>query len=92
MVGPNQGEKKEKETQIRDLEIEEGNNENSQESDNTWFSSWSSLSTTFDSFKGKKREFSDDDKEEDKWLSSFCSKKRNESSSNQSTQAANKGR
>ena len=71
------------------MKIEEGNNENSQESDNSWFSSWSSLSTTFDSPKGKKREFSDDDKEEDKWLSSFCSKERNESSSNQSTQATN---
>ena len=62
-----QGEKKEEEPQISDLKIDECNNENSQESDNSWFSSWSGLSTTFDLPKGKKREFSDDDEEENKW-------------------------
>ena len=95
-----QGEKKEEEPQISDLKIDECNNENSQESDNSWFSSWSGLSTTFDLPKGKKREFSDDDEEENKWWSSFCSKVINESksesffstqpgSSSQSTQATN---
>ena len=39
------------------------------------------LSTTFDSPKTKKREFSDVDEEEDQWWSSFCSKERNKSKS-----------
>ena len=95
-----EGEKKEDEPQISDLKIEEGNNEDSEESDNSWFSSWSDLNTTFDSPKGKKREFSNDDEEKDKWCSSSCSKERNESksksffstkpsSSSQSTRATN---
>ena len=62
-----EGETKEEEPQIIDLKIDKGNNENSQESGSSWFSSWSSLRTTFDWRKGKKREFSDDDEEEDKW-------------------------
>ena len=74
-------EKKEEEPQISDLKIDEGNNENSQESDNSWFSSWSGLSTTFDSPKGKRRKFCNDDEEEDKWWSSFCGKERNGSKS-----------
>ena len=94
------GRKERKKPQISDLKIDEGNSENSQENDNSWFSSWSALSTTFDSPKSKKGEFSNDDEEEDKWWSSFCSKERNESksesffstqpsSSSQSTQATN---
>ena len=94
-----EGDKKEEEHQISDLKTDKGNNENSQESDNSWFSSWSGLSTTFDLPKGKKREFSNGDEEEEKW-SSFCSKEKNESksesffstqvsSSSQSTQATN---
>ena len=94
-----EGDQKEEEHQISDLKTDKGNNENSQESDNSWFSSWSGLSTTFDLPKGKKREFSNDDEEEEKW-SSFCSKEKNESksesffstqvsSSSQSTQATN---
>ena len=93
-------EKKEEEPQISELKIDEGNNENSQESDNSWFSSWSDLSTTFDLPKGENRKFSNGDEEEDKWWSAFCSKERNESksesvfstqpsSSSQSTQATN---
>ena len=72
-----EGEKKEEEPQISDVKIDEGNNENSQESDNSWFSSQSSLSTTFDLPKGKKREYRDGDEEEDQWWSSFCSKQKN---------------
>lgn len=37
----------------------------SQGSDNSWFSSWSGLSTTFYSPESKKKEFSNDDEEED---------------------------
>ena len=37
----------------------------SQGSDNSWFSSWSGLSTTFCSPESKKKEFSNDDEEED---------------------------
>ena len=75
------GRKERKKPQISDLKIDEGNSENSQENDNSWFSSWSALSTTFDSPKSKKGEFSNDDEEEDKWWSSFWSKERNESKS-----------
>ena len=90
-------EKKEEEPQISELKIDEGNNENSQESDNSWFSSWSDLSTTFDLPKGENRKFSNGDEEEDKWWSAFCSKERNESKSesvfstqpSQATQATN---
>ena len=82
------------------MKIEEGNKESSQVSDNSWFSSWSSLSSTFDLPKSKKREFNDDDEEEDKWWNSFYRKEKNKSksklffstqvsSSSQSSQATN---
>ena len=58
--------KKNNDPQISELKIEEENKESSQGSNNTWLSLGSGLSTTFDSPKSKKREFSDDDKEEDK--------------------------
>ena len=64
--------KKDNYPQISEFKIEEESKVSSQGSDNTWFSSWSSM--TFDSPKSKKRAFSNDDKEEDKWWSSFCSK------------------
>ena len=63
------------------MKIEEENKESSQGSDNSWFSSWSGLTTTFDSPKSKTREFRDDNEEEDQGWSSFCSKGRNESKS-----------
>ena len=56
--------------QISKLKIEESSQQSSQDcqgTESSWFSSWSGLSTTFDSPKSKKREFSDEDEEEDKW-------------------------
>ena len=57
------------------LNLEEGaEKESSQGSQDSWFSSWSGLSTTFSS--PKKRELSNhEDKESKKWWSSFCSQK-----------------
>ena len=55
--------------------------DNTQESDKgsqscqeSWWSSWSGLSQQFDS-KGKKKEFSSNDEEEDQWWKSFCSQR-----------------
>ena len=73
--------KKDNDPQISELKFEEENKESSQGNDNSWFSSWSGLSTAFDSPKSKKREFSDGNEEEDQWWSSFCSKEGNESKS-----------
>ena len=56
--------KKDNDPQICKLEIEKENKESSQGSDNSWFSSWSGLSTTFDSPKSKKRECSGDYEED----------------------------
>ena len=47
--------KKDNDPQICELKFEEQNKESSQGNDNSWFSSWSGLSTTFDSPKSKKR-------------------------------------
>ena len=71
------GDKKDNHPQISELKIEEENKESSQGSNNSWFNLWSSLSMPFDSPKSKKREFGNDDEEEDKWWS----KERNESKS-----------
>ena len=51
---------------VSELRIDEGQESSGSCSQNSWWSSWSGLSTPF------KRELSDD-KEDEKWWSSFCS-------------------
>ena len=82
----NQNQEKEEEDnqpKIDELEIEDSQ----QSSQESWCSTWSGLSQTFNSPKGQKREFSSNDEEEDKWWKSFCSvnefKKETNSSSSQ---------
>lgn len=63
--------------QIKNLNIEEeAEKESSEGSQDSWFSFWSGLSTTFS--LSKKRELSNDEekKESKKWWSSFCSQKK----------------
>ena len=48
-------EKKEEKHQISTLKIDEANNENSQESDNSWFSSWIGLSKKLIRLKAKRK-------------------------------------
>ena len=77
-----QNEEEENQPKIDELEI----GDSQQPSQESWCSTWSGLSQTFNSPKGQKREFSSDD-EEDKWWKSFCSvnefKKETNSSSSQ---------
>ena len=78
-----QNEEEENQPKIDELEI----GDSQQPSQESWCSTWSGLSQTFNSPKGQKREFSSDDEEEDKWWKSFCSvnefKKETNSSSSQ---------
>ena len=75
--------------QIKNLNIEEeAEKESSEGSQDSWFSFWSGLSTTFS--LSKKRELSNDEekKESKKWWSSFCSQKKKKSESVFSTQTS----